>query len=164
MSEADERMERLEGEVRRLRAIFLGLGLCLAATFSLALKANIDAIQELPDELALRRLAIVDADGKERIVAATRPDGEVGLSHYDTDGKLRINAGTSPRGGANVQHFAPDGTQRINVGTGPAGEAVPESYNGSAENRIAALTFPDGYSGIALRSSDGEAVWMKTSE
>jgi hypothetical protein len=164
MSEADERMERLEGEVRRLRAIFLGLGLCLAATFSLALKANIDAIQELPDELALRRLAIVDADGKERIVAAARPEGEADLSHYDTDGKMRISAGTSPRGGANVQHFAPDGTQRINVGTGPAGEAVPESYNGSAENRIAALTFPDGYSGIALRSSDGEAVWMKTSE
>jgi hypothetical protein len=164
MPEADERVERLEGEIRRLRTIFLGLGLCLAATFSLALKANLDSIQELPNELALRRLAIVDADGNERIVAATRPDGEVGLSHYDTDGKLRINAGTSPRGDANVQHFAPDGTQRINVGTGPAGEAVPESYNGSAENRIAALTFPDGYSGIAIRGSDGEAVWMKTSE
>jgi hypothetical protein len=164
MSEADERMERLEGEVRRLRAIFLGLGLCLAATFSLALKANIDAIQELPDELALRRLAIVDADGKERIVAATRPEGEADLSHYDTDGKMRISAGTSPKGDANVQHFDPGGTQRINVGTGSAGEVVPESYDGGEKNRIGALRFPDGYSGIALRSSNGEAVWMKTSE
>ena len=164
MSETDERMERLEGEIRRLRAIFLGLGLCLAVTFSLALKANFDAVQELPDELALRRLAIVDGDGIERIVAATRPEGDADLSHYDTRGKVRISAGTNPEGDANVQHFDPDGTQRINVGTGPAGEGAPENHDGGVKNRIAALTFPDGYSGIALRSSGGEAVWMKTAE
>jgi hypothetical protein len=164
MPESDERMERLEGEVRRLRAIFIGLGLCLAATFSLTLKANLDSIQELPDELALRRLAIVDVDGNERIVAETRPEGEADLSHYDTDGKMRISVGTNPDGDANVQHFDPDGTQRINVGTGPAAEAAPENYDGGEKNRIAVLTFPNGYSGIALRSSNGEAVWMKTSE
>ena len=164
MPEADERVERLEGEVRRLRAIFLGLGLCLAATFSLALKANLDSIRELPDELALRRLAIVDGDGMERIVAAARPMGEAGLSHYGTNGKLRIDAGTGPNGDANVQHFDPYGTQRVNVGTGPAGDAFAENSTGDDENRIAELRFPDGYSGIALRGSDGEAVWMKTSE
>ena len=158
MSVAKERIQRLERDMRRLREGMLVLAIALIATFAWSVT------QATPGELTLRRLAIVDDDGKERIVAATRPEGDADLSHYDANGKLRISAGTHPEGGANVQHFAPDGTQRINVGTGPAGEAAPEDHNGSAENRIAALTFPDGYSGIALRGSNGESVWMKTSE
>jgi len=164
MPETSERLERLEGEIRRMRAIFLGLAVCLAATFSLALKANLDAIREIPDRLTLRRLAIVDDAGRERIVAATHPEGSAGLAHYDGNGKLRMSAGTNPEGVAGVQHFDPAGRQRINVGTGPDREAVLGNDDRDEWERIGALTFPDGYSGIALRSSNGEPVWMKTSE
>jgi hypothetical protein len=158
MSVAKERIERLERDMRRLREGMLVLAIALIATFAWSV------VQATPGELTLRRLAIVDDDGKERIVAATRPEGDADLSYYDTNGKLRISAGTHPEGDANVQHFDPDGRQRINLGTGPAGEAVLDDDDRDQKERIGALRFPDGYSGIALRSSNGESVWMKTSE
>ncbi|MBW2716903.1 MAG: hypothetical protein JRD03_12535 [Deltaproteobacteria bacterium] len=158
MSEARERIQRLERDMRRLREGMLVLAIALIASFAWSVTRG------TPDELTLRRLAIVDDDGKERIVAAARPEGEVGLSHYDAEGKVRIRTGTNSEGDASVQHFDPDGRQRISVGTGPAGETPAERRETDVKNRIGELTFPDGYSGIALRSSNGESVWMKTSE
>jgi len=158
MSVAKEQIQRLERDMRRLREAMLVLAIALIATLAWSVT------RATPDELTLRRLAIVDDDGKERIVAATRPGGDAGLSHYDPDGKLRISARTHPEGDANVQHFDPGGRQRINLGTGPDGEAVLEDGDRDEKNRIGALTFPDGYSGIALISSNGQSVWMKTSE
>jgi hypothetical protein len=158
MSVAKEQIQRLERDMRRLREAMLVLAIALIATLAWSVT------RAAPDELTLRRLAIVDDDGKERIVAATSSEGGAGLSHYDTDGKLRISAGTNSEGDANVQHFDAIGRQRINVGTGPDGEAVLEDDGRDEKKRIGAITFPDGYSGIALRSSNGESVWMKTSE
>jgi hypothetical protein len=77
---------------------------------------------------------------------------------------MRISTGTNVEGAATVQHFDPHGRQRVNVGTGPGGKAIVENDERDEKNRIGVLTFPDGYSGIALRSSNGESVWMKTSE
>ena len=158
MSVAKERIQRLEHDMRRLREAMLVLVIAWFASFVWSVT------QATPDELTLRRLAIVDDDGKERIVATTSREGGADLSHFDTDGRMRIRAGTNPEGDANVQHLDPDGRQRINLGTGPAGEAVLGDADGDEKKRIDALTFPDGYSGIALRSSNGDPVWMKTSE
>ena len=58
MPESDDRMERLEREVRRLRTWTLVLAIALVAIFALG------ASQGTPDELTLRRLAIVDGDGR----------------------------------------------------------------------------------------------------
>lgn len=158
MSVAKERIQRLERDMRRLREGMLVLAIAMIATIAWSVT------RETPDELTLRRLAIVDGDGKERIVAATSPEGDTLLSHYDIDGKMRISAGTNSDGDANVQHFDPNGRQRINVGTGRGREAVLEIPDSDEKPRIGVLTFPDGYSGIALRSSNGEPVWMKTSQ
>ena len=158
MSVAKERIQRLERDMQRLREGMLVLGIAMIATIAWSVT------QATRDELTLRRLAIVDDDGNERIVAATRPKGEAGLSHYDTGGTMRIRAGTNPEGDASVQHFDPHGRQRINLGTGPEGEAILENDGRHEKERIGVLEFPDGYSGIALRSSNGESVWMKTSE
>ena len=158
MSVAKERIQRLERDMRRLREGMLVLAIAMIATIAWSV------MQATRDELTLRRLAIVDADGKERIVAATRAEGAAGLSHYDTAGKMRISAGTNSEGDASVQHFDAQGMQRINVGTGPEGEAILDNDCRDEKERIGVLRFPDGYSGIALRSSNGESVWMKTSE
>ena len=158
MSEAKERIQRIERDMRRLREGMLMLAIALIATFAWSV------MQATRDELTLRRLAIVDDEGRERIVAATRPEGIAGLSHYDTEGRMRISAATNLGGDASVQHFDPDGRQRINVGTGPDSDAAPENYEGDENNRLGVLKFPDGFSGIALRGSNGESVWMKTSE
>lgn len=158
MSEARERIQRLERDMRRLREGMLVLAIALIASFAWSVTRG------TPDELTLRRLAILDDDGAERIVAAAGPEGVAGLTHYDAEGKMRIHTGTNAKGDANVQHFDSDGRQRISVGTGPAGESAPERRDTDEQNRIGELAFPDGYSGIALRSSNGESVWMKTSE
>ncbi len=158
MSETKVRIERLERGMRQLRGAILVLAIALIATIAWSVT------RATPDELALRRLAIVDEGGTERLVAVAGPEGEAGLSHYDTDGTQRIRAGTNSDGDASVQHFDPDGTQRISLGTGPEREAAHENGDREEKKPIGALTFPDGYSGIALRSSDGESVWMKTSE
>ena len=92
MSETEERIEQLEREMRRLRGWILVLGIALVATFTLG------ATQGTPEELTLRRLAIVDGDGKERIVADTTSEGAALLVHYDLDGKSRITAMTLPGG------------------------------------------------------------------
>ncbi len=97
MPEADDRIERLEREMRRLRGWILVLGIALIAIFALG------ATRCTPDELTLRRLAIVDGDGKERIVAATTSDGMTSIAHYDSDGKMRIATSTLPDGRAQIQ-------------------------------------------------------------
>ena len=107
MSEENERIERLEHEMRQLRGWILVLGIALVATFALG------ATQGTPDELTLRRLAIVDADGKERIVASTRPDGWASIQHFDPDGKARIVAAPGP-----VWVRSNQAVQRFHVATG----------------------------------------------
>ena len=82
MPDVDNRIERLEREMRRLRGWILVLGIALVATFALG------ATQGTPDELTLRKLIIVDGDGKERIVAKTFSDGYASLRQYDRKGKM----------------------------------------------------------------------------
>ena len=43
-------------------------------------------------------MAWLDKDGKRRIAAGTRADGEASVTWYDKDEKLRIAAGTSDNG------------------------------------------------------------------
>ena len=84
MPETTDRLERLEREVRRLHRILLGLALVVPATLA------VGATSGTPDEMTLRKLTIVDADGKERIVAATMPDGRATIKHFDRNGRQRI--------------------------------------------------------------------------
>jgi hypothetical protein len=155
---AKERIQRLERDMRRLREGMLVLAVAMIVTLAWSLTRS------TPDELKLRRLAIVDGHGNERIVAATRSDGGAGVSHYDLEGKMRIHAGIESAGDAAVQHLDSNGTQRITAGTGPAGDAALKESESSAKGRVGVFRFPDGYSGIAVAGSDGESVWMKMSE
>ena len=107
MPDSDDRIEDLGQEVRRLRAGMLVLAVSLIAVFVLG------ATNETPDELTLRRLAIVDGDGKERIVAGTSAKGEVGLVYTDSEGGMRISVGTRADGEAGVRHFDSEEKARI---------------------------------------------------
>jgi hypothetical protein len=76
----------------------------------------------MPDELTLRKLIIVDDDGKERIVAGAHRDG-VGLMLFDSTGEPRIIAGITPDDSASVGHYDRDGKIRISAGTLPDGSS-----------------------------------------
>ncbi len=135
MPDSDDRIENLEQTVRRLRAGMLVLAAVLMGTFLIVV------ILATREELTVRRLAIVDNDGKERIVAATTSSGEASLVHYDPEGEMRIDAGTFSDGQARVIHHDRDG-----------------------KRRITAVTLPDGQAAIILSDGEGVRAWGETSE
>jgi hypothetical protein len=96
-----ERFERLERQVRRLWGLVMVLVVGIAGVLLMGATGK-------PDELTLRKLTIVDAEGRERITARTLPGGGAGVQHYDRDGKLRITAETPAASGASVAHFVSD--------------------------------------------------------
>ncbi len=157
MSETNDRMDLLEREMRRLRGWILVLGITLVATFALG------ATKETPDELTLRKLIIVDADGKQRIVAGTTGDEAVGLVYIDRNGKPRILTATKPDGEAGVQHYDIDGKMRIAAVTLPGGEAMLVHHDRNGKKRIVAVTLSDGGAGIGLLDVEGQSVWGETS-
>ncbi len=132
MPDVDNRIERLEREMRRLRGWILVLSIALVTTFALG------ATQGAPDELTLRKLIIVDGDGKERIVADTTSEGAALFVHYDLDGKSRITAMTLPGGSAHLLHHDSNGKKRIEMNTLPGGYASLMHYDSDGKKRIAA--------------------------
>jgi hypothetical protein len=91
--------------------------------------------------MSLRKLIIVDGDGKERVIAGTFPNGEATVQHYDRDGKLRIAAVTLRDGTAAIQHF-----------------------DREENKRIGSLTSPDGMVVIGVMYRKGKVVWTESSE
>ena len=84
MDELTTRIDQLERQVRRNRRTVNTLAVGLVALLGVfALGAATE-----PQELTLRKLTIVDAEGKERIVATTLSDGEAGIRYYDRDEKV----------------------------------------------------------------------------
>ena len=135
MPESVDRIDLLERETRRLRGWILVLAIALVATFALG------ATQETPDELTLRRLVIVDAGGKERIVASTFPDGQARVQHYDQDGNTRIATGAFPDGSASIQHYDQDEKGRIIGGTVADGRAIIGIYDGEERSMWGEVSF-----------------------
>ena len=157
MPDRDDRIENLEQKVRRLQAGMLVLAVSLVAVFVLG------ATNKTPDELTLRRLAIMDGDGKERVVAGTSANGPVGLVYTDSNGKMRIGVGTSPGGQASILHFDSDGKMRIAAATLAYGEATVQHYDQDGNRRILAGTKPDGEATVRLSDGKGKSVWWKKS-
>jgi hypothetical protein len=85
---SDERIERLERSVRR---IWLGL---LAITVAMSAIALGNASPS--KKLTLRELRIVDAEGHERFVMATAPNGGAVFSVSDNNAqpRVQVTAGT----------------------------------------------------------------------
>ena len=150
----EERVERLERQNTTLacanRRLWLWmLGLAIAA----GLGVLVGTRSQDPQEMTLRKLVIVDEEGRERIVlggkddrnaasiqlsdkdgnerimAVTRPDGVAMVSHSDKNGEIRIRAKTRPDGLASVTHRDKDGKLRIFAGTLPNGSSSTVGYD-----------------------------------
>ncbi len=128
MSEMTERLERMERKVRVLSRWVVGLRVILVGCVTLGAAG--------PQSLALRRLAIVDDSGAERIVVGTLDDGTAAIEHYDRDGKRRITTATFDDGEASIQHFDRDGKTRISTGTLNNGDAVIQHTDRDGKMRI----------------------------
>ena len=151
-----ERFERLEQQVRRLRGLVMVMAAGIGGVLLLGATGK-------PDELTLRRLAIVDAEGRERIVAGTLRDGRAGVQHFDPDANLRISVGTTPGGTAWVRYFDREGKKRISAGTLLGGAAVAMILDQDGKKRIAAATYPDGLAAVTLRDRNENKAWAESS-
>ena len=140
---SDERFERLERQVRRLRGMVLVMAVGIGGVLLMGATGT-------PDELALRKLTIVDAEGRERIVAGTDSDGAASVQHYDREGKRRISAGTHPGRIALLSHHDHEGKVRIIAGTHPSGSAGVEHSDRDAP--------PPGSRRTARDADDAHAV------
>ena len=94
-----------------------------------------------PDEITLRKVTIVDAEGRQRIVLggsgliladeaelprivmATLDNGAAAIQHFDAAGRRRIATGTFADGNASVLHLDTDRQVRVETGTYPSGDA-----------------------------------------
>jgi hypothetical protein len=126
-----QRLDELEREVvglrrsaRRQRLVAGGIGAVVLAAFAVSGAGRAGQPGDggrVLDELRLKRLAIIDDQGKDRIVASTSPWGATRLVWLDGDEKSRITASTNPDGLASVSWFDLDGKRRISAGTGNDG-------------------------------------------
>lgn len=156
MSETNDRVEHLEKEVRRLRTGMLILALALVIVVGLS------ARDRTPEELTVRKLTIVDAEGTKRIVAATYPHGMASVDHYDGSNNIRIRSYTSKGGDSSLAHVDRDGNVRIATESNSHGNASINFYDRNQMPRIVATTLHDGEASIQHYDREGNRRVMAT--
>jgi hypothetical protein len=157
--ELSERVEALEREAKRLRRWALVLAAALVGVVAIGASG--------PQELTLRKLTIVDAEGNARMVASAGPGGEpAGLVYYDSNKKQRIMTGTGAPGQPAVTvYYDSNDKQRIVTGTGAPGQPAGTVYfDGKGKERIMTSTFRDGSAEIKVIDSSGSRTWAKSSK
>ena len=96
------------------------------------------------DKITCKGWNVVDKDGKMRIIAGTRADGQAAVEWYDEERKLRITATTFADGDASVKWLDKDRKVRIGASTDAKGNATVALGDNDGKSRIAAATFLDG--------------------
>lgn len=163
----ETRVTLLERSSRRWRAA----SICLAA---MAVLGGTLAMQSAgPDELTLRKLVVVDADGRQRvvvsgsglifadeaeqprIVVATLDNGAAAVQHFDADGRRRIAVGTFADGGASVLHLDPERRIRLESGTYPGGVARTTQFDASGLPRLTSQTDAEGHATMEHADPEG---------
>ena len=111
METIQQQIGALQTSVKRQRFAIIALaGIIVAGGFVAAVRPVGDATF---DTITCKGWNVVDKDGKERIVAGTRVDGDAGVQWLDKDGKRRIAAATSADGLASVAWRDKDDKTRI---------------------------------------------------
>lgn len=167
-SDLESRVESLERSRGRWRTMSVVLAAVAIVGGSTAMKAA------GPESLTLRKVVIVDADGRQRvvlsgsglifadeeehprIVMATLDNGAAAIQHFDPEGRRRIATGTFPDGGASVLHLDPGRNIRLESGTYPGGVARTTQFDASGLPRLDART--DGVGHALVQHSDPDGL------
>jgi hypothetical protein len=163
----EKRVARLERSSRGWRAIAIGSLVTLMLGGAMAMRPAD------PDELTVRKLVIVDATGRQRIVLsgsgmiladesehprivmATLDNGAAAVQHFDADGRRRIATGTFPDGGASTLLLDTDRRVRLESGTYENGEARLAQFDPAGLPRLTAVTDGKGHATIEQSDSEG---------
>ena len=163
----EERINTLERSARRWRRVTIAMAVLATSSILLAMQSD------GPDEIVVRKMTIVDSEGRSRIilggsglifadeserpriVMATLDNDAAAIQHFDPDGRRRIATSTFAQGGASVLHIDPDRRIRMETGTYPGGEARLTHFDSTGIPRLALSTDPTGSSSIQTSDADG---------
>lgn len=120
------RVQRLE---RRMRVAVAGWVVSVVVVVLLGVAVQ-QAVSQT-EVLRARRIEVVDAAGRRRIILEVLPDGTSGLSLWDAAGQARI-----------ALTVLPDGPPSVGLGDGVL-------------SRILLTVLPDGTPGLSLRAAAG---------
>lgn len=108
IGDTEERLRELErlaaglqASVGRQRLVIGGLAVLLAVVLVGGAVQSVDA-GKVGDELRVKRLAIIDDKGKERIVASTKPNSVASVTCCDHGEKIEVAVGAWKEGPVNV--------------------------------------------------------------
>jgi len=147
-------LRTLKSSVQRQRIVIASLvGILGIGAFIGATRPAGDATF---DTITCKQWIVVDKDGKARITAKTRADGEATVAWFDTDEKLRIGAGTWANGNAGVGWADNDGKKRISAMTFADGQARVQWLDKDEKPRISAKTLADGEATVLWLDKDGK--------
>jgi hypothetical protein len=149
----DEQLAGVRSSLRRQRLFNVALvAVAGVAGTVIALRPAGDASF---DSVRCHRWLLIDADGKERIVASSLATGQAGMTWIDTNGKARMAAGTQADGIASMAWIDADGQKRVAAGTQPDGFAGLSLMDKEGKVRIASATQPTGTAGSSMFDKDG---------
>jgi hypothetical protein len=145
--------DRLVQEVRRLRTTVKLMGAAMVTTAGLSLLAAAAPRQDLVENLRVRSLSVVDANGVERVViAAPVPDPMV-------RGQRMKRAG----GGAGIILNGPDGNERGGyMVTDKGGEALLTLDGGRGGEVFKVVGNSEGSASLFLQNYSGAVVALTT--
>ena len=115
MENLESRIRALEASNRRQRYFSTALAaIIVGGAFIAATRPAGDATF---DTVTCKKWSLVDKDGKVRIGAQVRPNGDAGMVWTDTNGKTRIGVSIATDGTAATAWFDKDGKSRIGAST-----------------------------------------------
>ena len=145
------RLDRVERSLTRVR----GTNLVLFGALAALVVGGANAPQ---DTMSVRRLAVVDSNGNERLVLNGEDDKQAaGLSWYDQDGYARLSAKTYPSGQSSFQCLDTKGQSRIAMTTQASGESSVQWRDMSNKLRIGASTKANGDALMIWLAPDGKS-------
>jgi hypothetical protein len=170
------RIEALERRARRARRVGTTCALALASALVLGWASGSAPLQEAaqgaakpqPAELILRKLTIVDDEGRPRIVLAQDPADTqrrsrgAGITVYDDRGDERGGFGTMDDGSVVFARDAPEGVgasmrDRAGIVVGPQGQSSFMLIDNQTRGVVKLQSDGDGKGGLQLFKWDMEA-------
>lgn len=163
----EDRLSALEDSSRRWRGLALAMVALATSCMMLAMHRGGS------EEIVVRKITIVDSDGRSRIVLAgsgmiladeseqprivmaTMDNEAAAIQHFDPEGRRRIAVGTFAGGNASVLHLDPERRVRFETGTYSDGTSRLTHFDDSGAPRLAISTDQSGGSSLETSDSDG---------
>lgn len=145
----EQRLASVERSLARTRLV--NLGLLLGATALIA-----GGAQSTQDAITAKRLAIVDGEGRERIVLSGDDNGTAAIRVLDAQGVARISSGVASNNGSYTQWFDAEGRSRVAALCSQSGESSIQWRDANGKLRIGAATRNNGEGSMMWISPNGK--------